>query len=88
MLERYGLADCIECGCCDYVCPSAIPLVERFRQERVAMRDRLAVASRASKARLHFERHERRVADLEESRRREFEDARRRARDHSADGGS
>ena len=87
LLERYGLADCIECGCCDYVCPSAIPLVERFRQERVAMRERLAAASRATEARLHFELHERRAADLEASRRREFEDARRRARDHSADGG-
>lgn len=29
-LEALGLADCIECGCCDYVCPSLIPLAPRF----------------------------------------------------------
>jgi electron transport complex protein RnfC len=87
VLTRYGLADCIECGCCDYVCPSAIPLAEQFRQARVAMRGRAAAAARAGEARLHFERHEQRVAELEANRRREFEDARRRARDHSTDGG-
>ena len=87
LLERFGLADCIECGCCDYVCPSAIPLVERFRQERVAMRERAAEAARAKAARLHFEHRERRLAELEADRRREFEDARRRARDSSRDDG-
>ena len=30
-LERLHLADCIECGCCAYVCPGKLPLVERFR---------------------------------------------------------
>jgi electron transport complex protein RnfC len=87
LLERFGLADCIECGCCDYVCPSAIPLVERFRQERVAMRERMSDAARAREARLHFEQRERRVAELEARRRREFEDARRRARERSPDSG-
>jgi electron transport complex protein RnfC len=86
LLERYGLADCIECGCCDYVCPSAIPLVERFRQERVAMRERAAGAARAREARLHFEHRERRVAELEAARRREFDDARRRAREGPPEG--
>lgn len=28
---RLHLFDCIECGCCDYVCPSQIPLVHYFR---------------------------------------------------------
>ena len=87
LLERFGLADCIECGCCDYVCPSAIPLVERFRQERVASASRASDAARAGQARLHFEHHERRVSELEASRRREFEEARRRARDDLPDGG-
>ena len=31
MLENLGLYDCIECGCCDVVCPSHIPLTETFR---------------------------------------------------------
>ena len=85
---RFGLADCIECGCCDYVCPSAIPLVERFRQARIAMRERASQKARAQEARLNFEHRERRLAEREADRRREFEDARRRARDHSSDGNS
>ncbi|MNC35205.1 Electron transport complex protein RnfC [compost metagenome] len=27
----YGLRDCILCGCCSYVCPSHIPLVQYFQ---------------------------------------------------------
>lgn len=26
-----GLKDCISCGCCSYVCPSNIPLVQYFK---------------------------------------------------------
>ena len=33
-LEALGLADCIECGCCDVICPSQIPLTEYFRQAK------------------------------------------------------
>lgn len=86
-LTRYGLADCIECGCCDYVCPSAIPLTERFRQGRIALRERAAAAGRAGEARLHFEQRQARLATLEETRRREFDEARRRARGQPPDGG-
>lgn len=28
---EYGLRDCILCGCCSYVCPSHIPLVQYFQ---------------------------------------------------------
>ena len=28
LLEGYNIADCIECGCCAYECPSRIPLVQ------------------------------------------------------------
>jgi electron transport complex protein RnfC len=31
VLENLGLFDCIECGCCDAVCPSNIRLTETFR---------------------------------------------------------
>ncbi len=31
MEERYNLLSCFECGCCAYVCPSNIPLVQLFR---------------------------------------------------------
>jgi len=30
-VQNYNLFDCIECGCCTYVCPSHIPLVQYFR---------------------------------------------------------
>lgn len=29
--RSYGIFDCIECGCCAYVCPSHIPLVDYYR---------------------------------------------------------
>ena len=29
--QSYGIFDCIECGCCAYVCPSHIPLVDYYR---------------------------------------------------------
>jgi electron transport complex protein RnfC len=29
--SEYGLRDCILCGCCSYVCPSHIPLVQYFQ---------------------------------------------------------
>jgi electron transport complex protein RnfC len=31
MAEAYGVLDCIECGCCAYDCPAAIPLVHYFK---------------------------------------------------------
>jgi electron transport complex protein RnfC len=33
-LNEFKLFDCIECGCCSYVCPSHIPLVYVFRQAK------------------------------------------------------
>lgn len=33
-LQDFRLFDCIECGCCSYVCPSHIPLVDEFRQAK------------------------------------------------------
>jgi electron transport complex protein RnfC len=79
-LERHGLADCIECGCCDYVCPSRIPLTARFADARRERRLRLDDQRRAARARERYAGHERRLAAAAEAERREFEDARRRAR--------
>ena len=36
MEETYHLNDCFECGCCSYVCPSNIPLVQYFRIAKTA----------------------------------------------------
>ena len=38
-LERLNLMDCIECGCCSYTCPGKLPLVERFRAAKRAMKE-------------------------------------------------
>lgn len=38
MTEEYHLMDCFECGCCTFVCPSHIPLVQRFRIAKKAIR--------------------------------------------------
>ena len=34
LAESYGLAACIECGICNYVCPSRLPLLEGIRSLR------------------------------------------------------
>ena len=57
----HGLFDCIECGCCDLACPSHIPLVERFRQAKAAVREREAGAIRAEDARQRFEHRRQRL---------------------------
>lgn len=35
----FHILDCIECGSCSYVCPSNIPLVQRFRVAKVLLRE-------------------------------------------------
>jgi electron transport complex protein RnfC len=42
MVEEYNLLDCFECGSCSYVCPSHIPLVQRFRTSKAVFRERQA----------------------------------------------
>jgi electron transport complex protein RnfC len=79
-LTQLGLADCIECGCCDYVCPSQIPLTSRFHAARLQLQLHEADRQRAAAARERFERHERRLAEQAEAERLAFEAARRRAR--------
>jgi Na+-translocating ferredoxin:NAD+ oxidoreductase subunit C len=40
MGSGYHLSDCFECGCCTYVCPSNIPLVQQFRVAKQILRER------------------------------------------------
>lgn len=42
MAESFNLNDCFECGCCSFVCPSAIPLVQQFRIAKAFNRERAA----------------------------------------------
>lgn len=44
METDFHLMDCFECGCCSYVCPSQIPLVQYFRIAKQINRERKARA--------------------------------------------
>lgn len=46
-----GLKDCIACGCCAYVCPSQIPLVQYFAHAKgeMAAQDRAKLRAEATK---------------------------------------
>lgn len=44
MEEHFHLNDCFECGCCSYVCPSGIPLVQYFRIAKMINREAKAAA--------------------------------------------
>ncbi|MCH7833739.1 MAG: hypothetical protein IH911_01470 [Proteobacteria bacterium] len=54
-LRSYGLTDCIECGCCDLVCPSHIPLTADFRKAKGRIRELADEKARAVRARQRFE---------------------------------
>ncbi|MBA7689643.1 Proton-translocating ferredoxin:NAD(+) oxidoreductase complex subunit C [subsurface metagenome] len=41
-LKDYGVMDCIECGCCAYVCPSKIPLVHLMKLGKFQVSQRQA----------------------------------------------
>lgn len=41
-MGHHYLGDCFECGCCSYVCPSGIPLVQQFRVAKQILRERAA----------------------------------------------
>ena len=38
--QEYHIFDCIECGCCSFVCPAHIPLVQQFRVAKAMARKR------------------------------------------------
>ncbi|WP_456446325.1 electron transport complex subunit RsxC [Thiolapillus sp.] len=42
MAEAANLNHCFECGCCSYVCPSNIPLVQYFRMAKAINREKAA----------------------------------------------
>jgi electron transport complex protein RnfC len=54
-LRELGLLDCIECGCCDLVCPSHIPLTADFRKAKGRIRELADEKARAARARRRFE---------------------------------
>ena len=34
LLDNLHLEDCMDCGCCSYICPSHIPLMDLMRQAK------------------------------------------------------
>jgi electron transport complex protein RnfC len=36
--EDLRIMDCMECGCCQYICPGRIPLVQQFRTAKHEIR--------------------------------------------------
>lgn len=45
MAAKFHLNDCFECGCCSYVCPAGIPLVQYFRIAKSSNREKARKAS-------------------------------------------
>jgi electron transport complex protein RnfC len=54
-LREFGLMDCIECGCCDLVCPSHIPLTADFCVAKGRIQELEDEKARAARARQRFE---------------------------------
>ncbi|HET6347616.1 MAG TPA: electron transport complex subunit RsxC [Candidatus Krumholzibacteria bacterium] len=49
-MQGLHLMDCMECGSCSYVCPSNIPLVQRFRVAKAILREEEAREKEKQKA--------------------------------------
>ena len=79
-LRQLGVRDCIDCGLCDYVCPSQIPLADRFRHARRRLNEAEALANKAADARERHELHQRRLQETATAEQRTFESVRSRAR--------
>ena len=77
MAQKYNLFDCIECGCCTYVCPSHIPLVQyyRFAKTEIHAQERDKQKSDIARQRHEFNlyRKERKQQEDEERRRKKKE---------------
>lgn len=71
----YDLFDCIECGCCAYVCPSRLPLVHYYRFAKNEIQAKEKEKEKADIARQRSEARETRLKREEEER-----EAKRRAK--------
>lgn len=87
-LDRHGLMDCIECGCCDYVCPSQIPLVERFREAKPLLARVHEQVAAAQAARSRYEERRARLQRLEAQQREKLAEKRRQLSNRSGAGAS
>ena len=37
-LKKYGVMNCLECGCCSYICPAKRPLVQSIKRGKSLVR--------------------------------------------------
>lgn len=66
--KSYHLDACIECGVCAYVCPSYIPLIQYFRQEKAKIAEIDDKSKKAEEAKQRFEAREARLNKEKEAR--------------------
>ncbi len=67
----FHLWDCMECGACSYVCPSNIPLVQRFRVAKAMLKEKSAREAREAKEKEENERKAAEAAAAEDNREKE-----------------
>ncbi len=61
-MARLGLDACIECGCCDYVCPSHINLTALFARAKRHLHEAVKARERAQAARVRSQARDARLA--------------------------
>ena len=66
--NEYHLEACIECGICAYVCPSYIPLIQYFRQEKAKIAEIEEKTKKSEEAKERFEAREARLQKEKEAR--------------------
>ena len=66
--NEYHLEACIEYGICAYVCPSYIPLIQYFRQEKAKIAEIEEKAKKSEEAKERFEAREARLQKEKEAR--------------------
>ncbi|MDT8282450.1 MAG: electron transport complex subunit RsxC, partial [Gammaproteobacteria bacterium] len=67
-LIEHNLFDCIECGCCAYVCPSNIPLVQYYRYAKTNIWQQERERKLSDIARQRHEAHELRLEKIKQER--------------------
>jgi len=65
----FGLIDCVACGCCSYVCPAHIPLVQYFNYAKGELAARQQRKHRTEETRKLAELRQQRIAKEKEAKR-------------------
>lgn len=58
LARQYDLLQCSECGACETVCPSGLPLLDFFRAEKSALNEQEQADAEAAHWQQRFERHQ------------------------------